>query len=160
MKLVSIVSVFLLVFALLAAAGCISGQNNGGTSTTGTSTPGPETTGVPSGVTGAANLITSPTDSIPPQNMVTVTVKEKDDITSKIPVEFDGGMGQIHVTKIDVTIYRSDGQVQSATIRPNKGESVDMAGTRLADRIVVYVTFDNGTRLKTNDVVVEYRTRR
>lgn len=153
-----IISGFILVFALLAVAGCNS-VNNGGVPTPVTATPAGETSGGPNGVTGAANLITSATDSIPSQNAITVTVKEKDDITSKIPVEFDGGMGQIHVTKIEVTMYTSDGQVVTASLRPNKGESVEMQGTRLADRIVVYVTFDNGTRLKTNDVIVDYRTR-
>lgn len=76
--------------------------------------------------------------------MVTVTVKEEE-YTGMIPVEFDGGMGQVHVKKIEVTLYRADGQTKTATISPNKGESVDLEGTKQADRVVVYITFDNGT---------------
>jgi len=104
------------------------------------------------------NLVTSPTDVVPSQNMVTVTVKEKE-YTGMIPVEFDGGMGQVHVKKIEVTLYRADGQTKTATISPNMGESVDLEGTKQTDRVVVYITFDNGTRLKTNDVLSPYRTR-
>jgi len=91
-------------------------------------------------------------------NAITVTVKEKDYL-GKIPVVFDGGTGQIHVTKIDVTLYRSDGQVQTATVGTDKEDTVELDGTKQTDRVVVYVSFDNGQRLKTNDVLSAYRTR-
>jgi hypothetical protein len=90
--------------------------------------------------------------------VVTVSVGEKD-YAGKIPVEFNGGTGQIHVKKIDVTLYRADGEVKTATIPPNKGDSVELEGTRQTDRVVVYITFDNGDYKKTNDELRSYRTR-
>jgi hypothetical protein len=102
--------------------------------------------------------VPSATDVIPDQNAVRVDVGEKDYLGS-IPVIFQGGMGQIHVKKIEVTLYRSDGQVQNAVVGINKGDEADLQGTKQNDRVVVYITFDNGQRLKTNDVISAYRTR-
>jgi len=138
-----------LLCAAMVFAGCTGTQGPGGTAT---SAPG-------SGSASAADtLVPSPTDVIPPQNAVTVDVGEKDYLGS-IPLIFEGGMGQIHVRKIEVTVYRSDGQIKTATIGTNKGDEADIEGTRQTDRVVVYITFDNGQRLKTNDVQSPYRTR-
>ena len=138
-----------LLCTAMVFAGCTGTQGPGGTAT---SAPG-------SGSASAADtLVPSPTDVIPPQNAVTVDVGEKDYLGS-IPLIFEGGMGQIHVRKIEVTVYRSDGQIKTATIGTNKGDEADIEGTRQTDRVVVYITFDNGQRLKTNDVQSPYRTR-
>ena len=143
-----IVSVILLLCAAIVFAGCIGTQN----------APGAATSGSYAGSSSSENsLVTSPTDTIPPQNAVTVDVGEKDYL-GNIPLIFQGGMGQIHVKKIDVTVYRSDGQTKTATIGTNKGDEADIEGTKQTDRVVVYVTFDNGQRLKTNDVQSPYRT--
>jgi hypothetical protein len=159
MKLVNILSVFILVIALLTVAGCTSTPANGGTPTSaGTSNPATGTTSSPNGVTGAGNLVTSPTDTVADYNMVTIDVGEKDYLGS-IPVIFQGGMGQIHVTKIDVTLYRADGQTTTSSLGIKKGDELDLQGTKQTDRVVVYVTFDNGQRLKTNDAMSAYRTR-
>jgi len=144
-----------LVLGLLVAAGCTAPTPPQGTQTAG-ATPG---SSAPNGITGAANLVPSPTDVIPDYDMVTVTVHEKDDITAKIPVSFDGGLGQIHVEKITTTIYRADGQTQTATIGTDKGDEADLQGTKQTDRVVVYVSMDTGQTYKTNDVLVAYRTR-
>jgi hypothetical protein len=85
-------------------------------------------------------------------------VKEKD-YAAKIPIEFDGGMGQIHVKKIDVTVYLANGGMKTGTIPPNKGASIEIEGTKQTDRVVVYITFDNGDYKKTNDVLSPYRSR-
>lgn len=125
----NIIPVFLLVIALLAAAGCTSTQTNGGNQVTGTPAPQDGQQGGQSGVTGAGNLVTSPTDAIPGYNMVTVDVGEKDYLGT-IPVIFQGGMGQIHVSKISATIYRSDGTQETAQIGIKKGDEVDFMGTK------------------------------
>jgi len=67
-------------------------------------------------------------------------------------------MGQIHVKKIDVTLYRSDGQVKTATIGTNKGDQVDLEGTKQTDRVIVRVSMDNGQSYTINDVMSPYRT--
>jgi hypothetical protein len=141
--------VFLICIAL-ALAGCTGTQTSSAASPTGT-------TGS-SGSSAVGNLVVSPTDAVPDSSMVTVNVGEKDYL-GNIPVIFQGGMGQIQVKKIDVTLYRSDGQVMSYTIGTKKGDEADLEGTKQTDRVVVYVTMNSGQRYKTNDVLSQYRTR-
>jgi hypothetical protein len=144
-----IVSVILLLCAAIVFAGCTGTQNTSGAATSGSYAGSPSSEN---------SLVTSPTDTLPPQNAVMVDVGEKDYL-GNIPLIFQGGMGQIHVKKIEATVYRSDGQTKTATIGINKGDEVDIEGTKQTDRVVVYITFDNGQRLKTNDVQSPYRTR-
>ena len=142
----------LLIFFICAGvmiAGCTGTNNPAAPAGTGTSGSAPSV---------QDNLVPSPTDTVPSQNTISVIVKEKD-YAGKIPVEFDGGMGQIHVKKIDVTVYRADGQTRTASIGNKKGDSAELEGTKQTDRVVVYVTFDNGDYKKTNDVLSPYRTR-
>jgi hypothetical protein len=142
-------SIIILICAALAIAGCTGTQN----------TPAAVSgTGSPSSSSSGSNLVVSPTDAVPEYNMVTTDVGEKDYL-GNIPVIFQGGMGQIHVKKIDVTLYRSDGQVKTYTVGAKKGDEADLEGTKQTDRVVVYVSMDNGQRYKINDVLSPYRTR-
>ena len=142
-----------LIIALLCAAvvfaGCTSSPASSGT---GASSPaGSSTSG--------GNFATSPTDVIPDNNAVTVTVQEKV-YDGTIPVVFDGGKGQSLVSTIDVTLYRSDGQVKTAKIGKNKGDEVILEGTKdpnNPDRVVVTVSEMNGQTYKVADVLVPYR---
>jgi hypothetical protein len=102
--------------------------------------------------------LSPPTDAVPEYNFVKADVGEKDYL-GNIPVIFQGGMGQIHVKKIDVTLYRSDGQVKTATIGIKKGDQVELEGTKQTDRVVVRVSMDNGDSYTINDVLSPYRTR-
>ena len=142
--------VFLICIAL-AIAGCTGTQTTPAASPTGTATG-------PSGSSAAGNLVVSPTDALPDSSVVTIDVGEKDYL-GNIPVIFQGGMGQIQVKKIDVTLYRSDGQVRSYTIGTKKGDEADLEGTKQTDRVVVYVSMNSGQRYKTNDALSPYRTR-
>ena len=156
MKFRSYCLVLLLVCTAVVAAGCTGNPAAPGPATMGTAAPA----GNPATPAASApdNLVPSPTDALPDQNKVSVIVKEKD-YAGMIPVEFDGGMGQIHVRKIDVTAYLANGEVKTGTIPPNKGASVEIQGTKQTDRVVVYITFDNGDYKKTNDVLSPYRSR-
>jgi hypothetical protein len=145
------IPVILFVSAAVLFAGCTGVQNIPGVAPSGSGTGSPS-------APATNNLVTSPTDTIPAQNAITMTVKEKDYL-GNIPVVFGGGMGQIHVKKIDVTLYRSDGQVKTASIGTKKEDSVELEGTKQTDRVVVYVSFDNGDRLKVTDVLSPYRSR-
>jgi hypothetical protein len=143
-------SIIILICAALAIAGCTGTQNpsvapaaGSGTGSAGSST---------------GNMVVSPTDAMPDYNFVKADVGEKDYL-GNIPVIFQGGMGQIHVKKIDVTLYRSDGQVKTATIGINKGDQVELEGTKQTDRVVVRVSMDNGQSYTINDVMSPYRTR-
>ena len=143
------ISIIILICAALAIAGCT------GTQTNPAAVPG---TGSPSTSSSGSNLVVSPTDAVPDYNMVTADVGEKDYL-GNIPVIFQGGMGQIHVKKIDVTLYRSDGQVKTATVGIKKGDLVELEGTKQTDRVVVKVSMDNGQSYTINDVTSPYRTR-
>ncbi|MFA4823768.1 MAG: hypothetical protein WC593_01280 [Methanoregula sp.] len=146
-----VVMVFLMC-AALAIAGCTGTQNTPAASAPGSGT-GPTGSSAPAG-----NLVVSPTEVVPEYNMVTADVGEKDYL-GNIPVIFQGGMGQIHVKKIDVTLYRSDGQVKTATIGTKKGDQAELEGTKQTDRVVVRVSMDNGQSYTIKDVLSPYRTR-
>jgi hypothetical protein len=141
----------ILVCAAVLLAGC-----------TGTTGPAPATGSAPVGAAPSGNtLVPSPTDVVPENNMVSVTVKQKE-YNGKIAVVFDGGRGQSLVSSIDVTLYRSDGTTETAKIGKNKGDEVIFDGTKdpnNPDRVVVYVTQMNGQTYKVTDVISEYRQR-
>jgi len=140
---------------LLSAAVLIAGC-------TGTTGPAPAPGSAPAGAAPSGNtLVPSPTDVVPENNQVSVTVKEKE-YNGKIYVVFDGGKGQNLVSSIDVTLYRSDGTTQTAKIGKNKGDEVEFVGTKdpnNPDRVVVYVSEMNGQTYKVTDVISEYRQR-
>jgi len=149
MKRILSVLVVLLVSATVVLAGC-SGTSAG-------SAPG--TSAATGSAASGSNLVTSPTDSIPANNAVTVTVQEKV-YDGTIPVVFNGGKGQSLVKSIDVTLYTSDGQVKTAKIGTNKDDSVTLQGTKdpnNPDRVVVTVSEMNGQTYKVADVLSTYR---
>lgn len=148
-------SVILLFCAAIAIAGCTGTQTSPVATTTGSGTGSSGSSG---SSTSTSNLVVSPTDVVPEYNLVMANVGEKDYL-GNIPVIFQGGMGQIHVKKIDVTLYRSDGQVRTATIGTKKGDQVELEGTKQIDRVVVRVSMDNGESYTINDVQSPYRTR-
>ena len=150
-----VVAVILLGIAL-AVAGCTSSGN--------TSQPGSAGTASGSG-SASAGLTTSPTDAMPSNIAVSVTVGEKDYL-GNIPVTFDGGAGQNNVHSISVTLTKIDGSTDTESLGSNKGDTVKLAGTRgsgslagQSDRIVVYVTMNNGQTYKVADVLRQYRSR-
>ncbi|WP_394334409.1 hypothetical protein, partial [Methanoregula sp. PtaB.Bin085] len=104
------------------------------------------------------SLEPSPTDVVPDNNAVSVIVQEKE-YNANIPVVFDGGKGQYLVKSASVTIYRSDGTMETVTLGIKKGDLVNLRGTKQTDRVVAYVSEVNGQTYKVADVRSEYRTR-
>jgi hypothetical protein len=153
MQFRSFCALVILVCTAVILAGCTGTPGSSGPAGTGPTADGAGTSGQAQN-----NLVTSPTDALPSQNMVTVDVGEKDYL-GVIPITFQGGMGQIHVKTIEATVYRADGQTRTEPIGIKKGDMVEIQGTKQTDRVVVYMTFDNGDRKKTNDVMSAYRTR-
>jgi len=144
------IPVIFLLCAVIVAAGCTGTPGPSGTATTGSSAGSPSA---------ANNLVPSPTDAVPDNNYVSVTVKEKE-YDGTIHVSFDGGKGQSLVSSIDVTLYRSDGQSMTAKIGKDKGDEVILEGTKnpdKPDRVVVYVSEMNGQTYKVADVLSPYR---
>jgi hypothetical protein len=152
MRFKSFCTLVFLICLTIALAGC-----TGAPATPVTATGSTVGSNGPSGQA-QSNLVTSPTDAVPNQNAVTVDVGEKDYL-GVIPITFQGGMGQVHVKTVEATVYLADGQTKTASIGNKKGDMVEIQGTKQADRVVVYISFDNGDRKKTNDVMSPYRTR-
>ncbi len=156
MKAIAFLVAAILVCLAVACAGC-TGSSSAGQSGSGSSSAS-------SGSSSSA-LTTSPTDAMPENIAVTVTVGEKDYL-GKIPVTFDGGQGQVNVKTITCTLTRADGTTQTMTLSSNKGDTISLDGTRgsgsltgQADRVQVSVTMNNGQTYKVADVLREYRTR-
>jgi len=148
---------FIMLSVMIAFSGC-----------TGMQTP-PVTSPAPGSGAGTGqvvgSLVTVPTDAMPNNREVSITVDEKDNM-GIIPVTFDGGMGMNAVTKVDVQLTRADGTVQAYTLGTNKGDTVELSGTRgsgsergQADRVEVWVTMNTGQTYKVADVLREYRSR-
>jgi len=157
MKTRLVLSLVLLLCAVIVFAGCTSSPGSTTASSGSAATSGT--------TSGTATLVTQPTDAIPDYLAVTVDVGEKDYL-GKIPVTFQGGMGQVSVKKIDVKLTRTDGSTQAATVGINKGDNVELDGTRGSgslkgqpDRVEVWVTMNSGNTYKVADVIREYRTR-
>ena len=102
------IPLILLICAAIAITGCMGTQNP---PVTPTPASGTSTTTSPTG----GSLVPSPTDVMPANSAVSVTVGEKE-YTGNIPVTFDGGKGQINVQRIDVKLTRFDGSVYSTTL--------------------------------------------
>lgn len=147
----------IILSAMVAFSGCTGTQNPPAAA------PAPGT-GTGTGPV-AAPLVTVPTDAMPDYTAVSVTVGEKE-YTGAIPVTFDGGKGMSAVTKVDVKLTRADGSVQTANLKPLKGNEVELSGTRgsgsergQTDRVEVWVTMNTGNTYKVADVLREYRSR-
>ena len=143
-----------LVCMAVAFAGC-----------SGTQAPAPAAPQAPdasSGQTAAAvstpDLVPGPTEPLPADYYVEVNIDEKDYL-AKIPVTFEGGKGQIFVSKITVKLTRADGETQTVQLGTNKGDRIELDGTRQTDRVEVWIAMKNGQTYKTNDVQSSYRTR-
>ena len=142
----------MLLCAAVLLAGCTGSQSPAGTSSA--------ATGTASGSAQAGwSLTTSPTDAMPENLAVTVTVQQKV-YDGTIPVVFNGGKEQNLIKSIDVTLYTSDGKVVTAKIDTNSEDRVVLLGTKnpdKPDRVVVYVTMMSGQSYKVADVLSPYR---
>ena len=142
----------------IITAGCTGNMTSPSGTTSGSGIP--SGSGAPSGT-----LTTVPTDVLPPQNLVTMDVSEKDYL-GVITVTFQGGIGMNSIKKVAVKLTRPDGTTQEATVGTNKGDEVELQGTRgsgsergPADRVEVCVTTNQVQTYKIVDVLREYRSR-
>ncbi|MCK9580740.1 MAG: zinc ribbon domain-containing protein [Methanoregula sp.] len=118
-----------------------------------TATPGPEET------TGEALLVPGPTQ-VPPESYLIWLQEERNPITNRVTVIFNGGKGQRAVREVLVRLYRSDGQVMEQAFRPlTIGEGASLQGTKFTDRVEVIITYNNGDSYTVIDRVFTYRLR-
>jgi hypothetical protein len=141
-----------LLCMLLALAGC-TGSPSSPAASPATAQAAPPSAAVTSG----PDMVPSSTDSIIEANKVNINVEK--DYLANVVVTFQGGNGLAQVNKIDVTLNRADGQVKTANIGINVGDSATLEGTKDTDRVIVYVTMKDGKRYKLVDSLVPFRTR-
>jgi hypothetical protein len=153
MQLKAILSVVSLLCIAIIIGGCTGTQNPAGTPA-----PTQSLSSTPAvAVTSGASLVPSPTDAMVASRLVNVNVEK--DYLGQVIVTFQGGSGLIHVKKIDVTLNRADGQVKTATLGNRVDDAVTLEGTKDTDRVLVYVTMDDGKTYKIVDALSLYRTR-
>jgi hypothetical protein len=153
----------ILVIAFLLAAGC---TQTGGNQTTPAPTAAPETplptvaeqaTTISS--TGGGSLIPGPTETIPVNEAVTVTVEKAGTYSTTIIASFDGGKGINFVSRCDVKVTRPDGSVVTGSLKPMMGDTVELEGTKGADRVEVTAYMKSGKTYKVIDELFSYKTR-
>ena len=96
---------------------------------------------------------TEPVESLPPERQVNL-VLTKDRPTSEIHLLYQGGPGDIFVTKILMRVYAADGTYKEYAMsnaqKPIPGDEIVAPGTRNPDRCEVFVD-SSGTRYKVID---------
>jgi hypothetical protein len=137
----------LILISLAFGPGCITPQGGGGTQVpTGPLTPvGTTITTVP-----PTPVVTIPPGPVvttrPYQEVIVQVMKNPSTANPYISVAFRGGSGQYILSKITVTVSRSDGQVIQKTIpqsvqgRYAVGDTVTIPGTTGADEVAVVAT--------------------
>ena len=97
--------------------------------------------------------------TLPVTTSVDVQVMQKDSVYQTVDVVFGGGNGQVQVSSCDVVFTRSDGTSETRQLKPEKGATVTLQGTKGTDRVEVSVTMKDGKTYKIIDQQVPYRTR-
>ena len=139
----------LLLIALALGPGCIAPPGGGGTPTiTPSVTQTPEESPVPTPqATPVVTIPPGPVVTAPPnQDVIVQVMKNPSTANPYISVAYRGGSGQYIVSKITVTVSRSDGQViqksipQSGQGQYAVGDMLTIPGTPGADEVVVVAT--------------------
>jgi hypothetical protein len=143
------IAVLLVIFAAaILAAGCS------------TLTPPPATT-VPTTamLPSVPDLVPQPTSVVPPYYNVSVQVlKNTVSIDPYIVVTFNGGQGLGFATLMQATVIRSDGTKESkSAIKPAINTELILDGTTRTDRVIVNVSFVDGSTYTVRDVLVPFQ---
>jgi hypothetical protein len=156
----TIFSLALVLAVLLTVAGCSSPEQPVVTPIP-TPVPTPEPTTPPTPVpTTQASTIPGPTDTLPPQWPVSITVEKSGMYSTTIITHFDGGKGLMFVTRMDVRVTHPDGTVLTNGIdKPKMGDTVEIPGTSGTDRVEVTLNMASGESYKVIDKQMAYKSR-
>jgi hypothetical protein len=154
-----VLSLALALAVLLAAAGCSSPEKPVVTPTP-TQVPTPEPTTPPTPVpTTKASIIPGPTDTMPPQWPVSITVEKSGTYSTTIITHFDGGKGLVFVSRMDVRVTHPDGTVLTNGMnKPKMGDTVEVDGTSGTDRVEVILRMANGESYTVVDQQMAYKS--
>jgi hypothetical protein len=101
-----------------------------------------------------------PTDVVPPfRNVVLQVTKNTVGIDPWVSVLFAGGSGQSYVSMVTATIIRPDGITEKKSAGPPKiGTNIFLNGTMWTDRVIVNVTYNDGTTYTVKDELVAFQS--
>jgi hypothetical protein len=155
-----VLSLALALAVFLAVAGCSSPEQPIATPTP-TPVPTPEPTTPPTPVpTTQASIIPGPTDTLPPQWPLSITVEKSGMYSTTIITHFDGGKGLVYTSRMDVRVTHPDGTVLTDGLtKPKMGDTVEIAGTSGTDRVEVMVQMASGETYKVIDQQMAYKSR-
>lgn len=155
----TIFSLALVLAVLLIVAGCSSPPQPVVTPTpTPVPTPVPTTPPTPVPTT-KASIIPGPTDTLPPQWPLSITVEKSGMYSTTIITHFDGGKGLMFASRMDVRVTHPDGTVLTDGIaKPRMGDTVEIPGTSGTDRVEVMLTMANGGVYKVVDQQMAYKS--
>ena len=147
MKLLTKFSIGIIIILLIISAGCIGKTITAsqGSSTTPSIAPALTTQPVHNSVSQ-----TPPMETLAPEVMVYI-VAEKDPVYHKIRLVFNGGPGQNVVQTINCILTRADGQVITATLKPEMNADTILQGTEGTDHIQVTVIYMSGQQFVVMD---------
>jgi hypothetical protein len=135
--------------AIMMIAGCTSPVSPPVTPTT-------EATPVP---TPTPDLEPKPTSVVPPIYGVSIQVQKNPISTNPwISVVFEGGSGLGYATSMEATVIRSDGiyEPPKSAFKPSKGTQILFNGTTKTDRVIVNVSYVDGSTYTVTDVQVPF----
>lgn len=117
------------------------------------------TTATPS-PTPTASTEPGPTQTMPPQWPLSISVEKAGTYSMTIITHFDGGKGMISVTKLTSRVTRPDGTVTEKSLeKPKMGDTIEIEGTRGSDRLEVEVLTTSGEVYKVIDQKLQYKSR-
>jgi len=161
MKIMLTISVITVVMVIIFTAGCTGG--GGQTTPTQTVPPTPIATMVVSTTAqttrGCESIQPGPTQTIPPQEEISVSVEKAGTYSTTIITHFNGGKGINFVSRIDVRVTRPDCSVVSGQLKPMVGETLELEGTQGSDRVEVVATMKSGNVYTIIDQLMPYKTR-
>ncbi|MFA4861551.1 hypothetical protein [Methanoregula sp.] len=140
-----ILLILVVILACILVCGCTSNPAN-------VPSPAPATQQTPAALPPPTALphpaTPGPVQTVPDYESVSVTVNRN--VVSTDPtltVTYNGGKGLGMTTRMDVTVIRSDGVVETASREdPVMGTSITLMGTTGSDRVIVSVTMTSGSQ--------------
>lgn len=161
MKIMLTISVITVFMVIIFTAGCIGG--GGQTTPTQTALPTPVDITVVSTTAqttrGCESTQPGPTQTIPPQEEISVSVEKAGTYSTTIITHFNGGKGINFVSRIDVRVTRPDCSMVSGQLKPMVGETLELEGTQGSDRVEVIATMKSGNVYTIIDQLMPYKTR-
>lgn len=146
----AVIALLISCIAIMMIAGCTSPVSPP------PGTPTPVVTPVP---TATPDLEPQPTSVVPP--IYTVSIQVQKNVVSTDPwisVVFEGGSGLGYATLMEATVIRSDGEIeQKSAFKPAKGTQLLFNGTTKTDRVIVNVSYVDGSTYTVTDMQVPFQ---